>query len=275
MVPCSSRERTCSNPQTRSSALGHRHGGGIVGTSCRLSAPQRKCSLLSPWKMSAKTIESLLHGSATGRADFRCTQDMFFIGSANRQHGACTLSANADREMSRPVFRPPPGLEDMSSIASIGHPELCSRPCVHIARGGWCPDGFDCRYCHIPHGGPGPKPDKAQRRLMKAMPAVQLRSIIFPHIVTRASCQGLLTHVRALLEVLEEVEFASADSITERELKSVNRALARMPLIALVRLFPHPTPERVECLIEAARWAVTSDSPSSRPGCSLYTTSEQ
>ena len=57
---------------------------------------------------------------------------------------------------------PPPGLEIPEvpepsaanlrfGIGSFGHPHFCTRPCVHISKGGECPSGTECAYCHFPH----------------------------------------------------------------------------------------------------------------------------
>ena len=43
------------------------------------------------------------------------------------------------------LFRPPPGLENAcfphASAGSLGHPQLCQRPCVYMAKVGSCLDG--------------------------------------------------------------------------------------------------------------------------------------
>ena len=52
---------------------------------------------------------------------------------------------------------------------SRGHPELCKRPCVHMAKKGPCPGGSGCGYCHLPHR-PARRPLEEERALMRRLP---------------------------------------------------------------------------------------------------------
>ena len=55
------------------------------------------------------------------------------------------------------------------SAGSLGHPELCQRPCVHVAAGRQCEAGDACNYCHHPHRHV-PVMDKRQRHILEEMP---------------------------------------------------------------------------------------------------------
>ena len=73
------------------------------------------------------------------------------------------------------IVVPPPGLEHMAPAevpmnwGSFGHPELCFRPCVYVTKGGGCPMGMMCRYCHLLHGEACIKPSKKERHLLSQM----------------------------------------------------------------------------------------------------------
>ncbi|CAE7232629.1 unnamed protein product [Symbiodinium sp. CCMP2592] len=68
---------------------------------------------------------------------------------------------------------------------SLGHPTLCSRPCIYFAKQGQCPIGEDCGFCHHHHPS-SPKPDKHQRELMRMMPRAELLSFLAELLRERA-----------------------------------------------------------------------------------------
>ncbi|CAJ1354464.1 unnamed protein product, partial [Effrenium voratum] len=41
-------------------------------------------------------------------------------------------------------------LQGMPSLGSIGHPEVCRRPCIYFSAG-HCELGEACNYCHVAH----------------------------------------------------------------------------------------------------------------------------
>ena len=101
-------------------------------------------------------------------------------------------------------IRPPPGLEVPEvveittanlrfGIGSFGHPHFCTRPCVHISKGGVCPSGTACAYCHFPHRAMS-KPDcRLRQRLLDASDQ-ELLATFLPFISSRrqrrkASCR--------------------------------------------------------------------------------------
>ncbi|CAE7757081.1 unnamed protein product, partial [Symbiodinium sp. CCMP2456] len=72
---------------------------------------------------------------------------------------------------------------------SVGHPTLCSRPCIYFAKEGQCPKGDACGFCHYYHSS-APKPDKHQRELMKMMPRAELLSLLAELLRERAEQDG-------------------------------------------------------------------------------------
>ena len=86
---------------------------------------------------------------------------------------------------------PPPGLEVPEAplpkaqnlrfgTGSFGHPHLCSRPCVHVAKA----------YCHFPHR-PIPKPDWQLRQSLLAASDQELLVTFLPIIIKKAAKEGL------------------------------------------------------------------------------------
>ena len=122
-------------------------------------------------------------------------------------------------------FRPPPGLEEVGasgssqlaqarpadtpvvpfwcSKGSFGHPQLCGRPCVHVAKGGVCPSGLACTYCHfLPHAAVV-KPGGSMRRTLLAATDQELLATFLPFIRKKAGKEGLLPLANDLINLLE------------------------------------------------------------------------
>lgn len=110
-------------------------------------------------------------------------------------------------------IRPPPGLEVPEvaeittanlrfGIGSFGHPHFCTRPCVHISKGGVCPSGTTCAYCHFPHRAMS-KPDcRLRQRLLDASDQ-ELLATFLPFIFKKAATEGLMPLVDRLLQLLQ------------------------------------------------------------------------
>ncbi|CAE7777524.1 unnamed protein product [Symbiodinium sp. CCMP2592] len=62
------------------------------------------------------------------------------------------------------------------SRGSVGHPTLCNKPCIFIARQRHCQKGLACSSCHHQHN--DPKLDKKQRLLMNTMPRAELLGLL-------------------------------------------------------------------------------------------------
>ena len=73
--------------------------------------------------------------------------------------------------LERAVCAAPP---DPVNDGSRGHPQLCARPCIRIAKEGGCNLGDACGYCHLGHLSHGSRVafDKRQRTLLHEMETV-------------------------------------------------------------------------------------------------------
>ena len=56
----------------------------------------------------------------------------------------------------------------LPSQGSLGHPEVCRRPCIYFIAG-HCENGNTCDYCHMEHIEKTPKLDKRQRALIQGL----------------------------------------------------------------------------------------------------------
>ncbi|CAJ1387239.1 unnamed protein product, partial [Effrenium voratum] len=93
-------------------------------------------------------------------------------------------------------------LQGMPSLGSIGHPEVCRRPCIYFSAG-HCELGEACNYCHVAHTDKAPKLDKRQRLLLQAMDSQQMMALIFPFCSSRVEQAGL-QHTEEVLGLLQE-----------------------------------------------------------------------
>lgn len=60
---------------------------------------------------------------------------------------------------------------------TVGHPELCAKPCLHAAAGR-CANGDACEFCHMPHVKKAKQLDKRQREAFGAMPPLEARILM-------------------------------------------------------------------------------------------------
>lgn len=91
-----------------------------------------------------------------------------------------------------------------SNPGSLGHPELCPRPCLYFARG-QCANGNQCDFCHLPHPKRPSHLDKRHREMLKRMPFAESVSVAMPVLREKARSLSLRNDVMELLDKLEEV----------------------------------------------------------------------
>mmetsp|Transcript_69910 Transcript_69910/g.158667 ORF Transcript_69910/g.158667 Transcript_69910/m.158667 type:complete len:661 (+) Transcript_69910:40-2022(+) len=83
---------------------------------------------------------------------------------------------------------------------SIGHPELCARPCLYFAKGE-CANGQECHFCHLPHPRRPVHPDKKNRQLLKEMSFEECLTVIFPVLKEKVATLGLGSDATRMITV--------------------------------------------------------------------------
>ena len=95
-------------------------------------------------------------------------------------------------------------VKQVQMAGSRGHPDLCRRPCLHLAVGA-CLHGEECLYCHQPHPERAVTLDKRQRLLLGNLPEADLLEMLV--LAFEAKLRGVAepcaARIRAFLEVLE------------------------------------------------------------------------
>ncbi|CAE7447352.1 unnamed protein product [Symbiodinium sp. CCMP2456] len=144
------------------------------------------------------------------------------------------------------------------SAGSHGHPEMCHRPCVYMFKSGFCHLGSFCDHCHLLHEGPSLlKLDKKQRSKLKELSREDVMALLLPHIRHRVALHSLGPQTLELVQLLEAelpLDPAISADLLPREIDRLNRVLSRLPFSALVKIFPHSSPEKVIELFERSRF---------------------
>ncbi|CAE7270143.1 FAL1, partial [Symbiodinium sp. CCMP2456] len=148
------------------------------------------------------------------------------------------------------VIPPPPGLEIPEvpeavaanlrfGVGSFGHPDFCTRPCVHISKGGVCPSGTACAYCHFRHC-PIQKPDLQLRHRLLDANDQELLATFLPFIFKKAATQGLAPLVGRLLKLLQaEMNETQSEPIALGRFRPMRMSFMHLVLSSMRRLPPH------------------------------------
>ncbi|CAE7316113.1 rplP [Symbiodinium pilosum] len=160
----------------------------------------------------------------------------------------------------------PPGVP---SEGSIGHPELCRRPCFYFAKG-CCTNGLDCGYCHAQHGEKAPKLDKRQRMVLQSLPENMLLEMLMSHVQEKAEEKRMTSAMADIMDLWQKrlaylavnppvVSAEDAENLAERYVRNLDKILRRMNISELIALAIRSAKEEqgyVGDLREAKRKAV-------------------
>lgn len=108
------------------------------------------------------------------------------------------------------------GLRDARDVTaprnpgSLGHPDLCPRPCIYY-RSGTCTSGADCTFCHLSHSRRPLRLDKRHREALKRMPFRKLLNVVVPILTSKVAALAE-EKLSSLCEVAVE-----ADANTEQD----------------------------------------------------------
>ncbi|CAE8709597.1 unnamed protein product [Polarella glacialis] len=76
---------------------------------------------------------------------------------------------------------------------SVGHPELCPRPCLYVSAGR-CENGEQCNFCHYAHSKRPSHLDKRNRALLKELPVSESLFLLIPLLEVKTESLGLGPH---------------------------------------------------------------------------------
>lgn len=155
--------------------------------------------------------------------------------------------------------------QEIPTLGSYGHPNICRRPCILFLRGN-CGRFGDCGFCHLPHEKKAASFDKQQRDILKSLPSVTFMEMLLPYVRKQVE-ENEIPGALAILQLLQsEISIWSYGRIATtprpRPIKRRMRyVLERMSLSGLVSLvctnvsgkFPKLLSNELKALRETAR----------------------
>lgn len=168
----------------------------------------------------------------------------FFGQRSNRQQDAAVHSetkADAnDSDSLDPTAPTANAAQELASRGSLGHPDVCRRPCVYF-KSGSCEHGSSCGFCHMEHTLRLPKLDKKQRELIKSFNKTEVLSIMLRYLRLVAAKQGFELQATEILklvehEVLAQGHQAEQAKIPEKMFSRLHKTLIRMHFAGIVGL---------------------------------------
>jgi len=102
--------------------------------------------------------------------------------------------------------------ESVNNPGSIGHPELCPRPCLYFTNN-LCQSGSSCDFCHLPHPKRAAHLDKRHRDLLKSLPYDQRVRIVLPILRQKALQVDSSNETLHLLDDIGSMSFVEPDAM--------------------------------------------------------------
>jgi len=175
--------------------------------------------------------------------------------SASTEEGTPKSSMSTDGEAEEWVPSDGRPLSELlPSTGSLGHPEVCRRPCIYYLAG-HCANGTECTYCHLPHVDKTPKLDKRQRTIMQGLSRQELLALVLRFCRLKAEQAGMEYEAQEVLSLMEEEAAGDASlsaTISERDVRNLHKTLARMNFSNLIGLVTHQSPSRAKQSPESA-----------------------
>lgn len=127
----------------------------------------------------------------------------------------------------------PTNVEVHLNPGSIGHPELCPRPCLYFMEGK-CANGSTCDFCHLSHPKRPAHLDKRHREMIRDMPYTQCLGLVLPILKEKLQAMSFGDHEMLMLQELAKVpaddDFLDVASAWSDDARAKN---ARSLLVAL------------------------------------------
>lgn len=124
-----------------------------------------------------------------------------------------------------------------SNPGSVGHPELCRRPCIYFAAG-QCRNSADCNFCHLSHAHRSATLDKNQRQMIKELSKHEFLSLLLRCLRNKAAQGQFEEEADEVLKLFEERlnQEVEMESKVGAKVNNLERALARMTFFSVASL---------------------------------------
>eukprot|EP00438_Fugacium_kawagutii_P025102 Skav213451 [mRNA] locus=scaffold837:539199:540023:- [translate_table: standard] len=128
------------------------------------------------------------------------------------------------------------------SFGSVGHPELCCRPCIRFLKGS-CSDGANCKFCHEDHGTKEATLDKHQRNIMRNLSSQESAALILNFVKSKLSQMDIPGGQELVSSLEDEASKASTrvhlPGVSSSARHQLLRTLSQMKLHSLLALYTH------------------------------------
>ncbi|CAK8991835.1 unnamed protein product [Durusdinium trenchii] len=116
----------------------------------------------------------------------------------------------------------------LPSPGTLGHPEVCRRPCMHFQIG-HCDNGSSCNFCHEAHPHKTAKLDKKQRLLLQSLKIQEFTALIAQEVRERPNSGVPAGAAEELLAALEdEAQGAPLPRIPDRDLRNLRKTFVTL-----------------------------------------------
>ena len=142
------------------------------------------------------------------------------------------------------------------SWGSLGHPELCHRPCINFMSGK-CKLAEECTFCHLPHL-KSLKFDKHQRQMLTKLPKSTFLAIALPHLHQKVKDHEL-SKAKEILEMLDEELIKLREKETSKPIQhhqriwKVMEGMTFAALLGLISKHLGSLPVDLRCALEELR----------------------
>jgi len=116
------------------------------------------------------------------------------------------------------------GSKSRRPLGSIGHPEMCSKPCLYFQTG-QCMHGSSCTYCHLPHPQRECHLDKRNRDLLSKLPNSARLQILLEALRSRGQLLPYKSAADRFVDALESQcsDLLSCDGTRGRDQKHTQK----------------------------------------------------
>lgn len=159
--------------------------------------------------------------------------------------------AAAPPALAAPPMRAAPTAVSLSqghSRGSVGHPQLCNRPCVHMLIG-YCDLGPACDFCHMGHPKRPVHLDKRHRELLRDVPPQEWLVVVLPILYDKirtfdwsAQMQALVAELSVYCSAIRKEPMASdaeQKSLTSRSRRTLAAVMRSMTLKSVLSTLQH------------------------------------
>mmetsp|Transcript_75433 Transcript_75433/g.164564 ORF Transcript_75433/g.164564 Transcript_75433/m.164564 type:complete len:370 (-) Transcript_75433:181-1290(-) len=194
-----------------------------VMSPCSPSAPSQPRSVQKPGVV--LEIAQLLRDTTDSRCELNTNelvaQSLLRAKAQGSPRPASSVEGATEVELPDPaeVLMLSPSATQACNPGSLGHPELCMRPCIYFATGG-CSNGESCEYCHMGHPKRPVHLDKRHREMLRGMSMKETAGLLYP--VVRSKVE-VFQRSAAVDELLHELAWKCGSDPTCREPVTVNR----------------------------------------------------